>query len=61
MTAKALYGTALLLTLLSFFLVPGKSVQASSCSSIGGTICTVDCTGWWFWKKCREKTYWDAF
>lgn len=59
MTAKAFYGIALLVTLFSFFLVPGTAVQASSCAEIGGSPCTMKCTGFWFWKKCKLSTYWD--
>ncbi len=59
MTAKAFYGIALLFTLFSFFLVPGTAVKASSCLEIGGSVCTAQCTGFWFWKKCRTTSYWD--
>lgn len=60
MTAKALYGTALVLTLVSFFLVPGKPVRAAECHEIGGAVCTAVCSGFWIWKKnCKAKSYWD--
>lgn len=59
MTAKAFYGITLLVTLLSFFLVPGTAVQASSCDWTGGAACTMDCNGFWIWKKCKYKSYYN--
>lgn len=59
MTAKAFYGIALLVTLFSFFLVPGTAVQASSCEWTGGADCTSKCTGFWIWKSCRTTSYWN--
>ncbi|MEX2471938.1 MAG: hypothetical protein WEA34_07160 [Gemmatimonadota bacterium] len=58
MTAKTFYGIALLVTLFSFFLVPGTAVQASSCSEIGGSACTMKCFGFSIWKKCQYTSYW---
>lgn len=59
MTAKAFYGIALLVTLFSFFLVPAPAVRASSCDWTGGAPCTMDCTGFWIWKKCKYTSYYD--
>lgn len=59
MATKALYATAVVLTLLSFFLVPGKPVQAAECSRIGGAPCSELCKGYLIWKKCRTTAYWS--
>ena len=59
MTAKAFYGIALLVTLSSFFLVPGRPVEAAECSRIGGAPCSELCKGYLIWKKCRTTAYWN--
>ncbi len=59
MTAKAFYGIALLVTLCSFFLVPGRPVEAAECSRIGGAPCSELCKGYLIWKKCRTTAYWN--